>query len=326
MRNILNSHVKLYIVNKDAIEKLVMVSNKYPKYIKHLMTVFQKTPFKVNHASMLADVLRSQIDNRIALKNEVFSILNFDEVEQIDDNINYTLRVHKARKLLKSILSKKYKHLITPKVILDFRYFIDNNASQAEIQDLVGKKLARFNSGLEFELYVSELIRSMNSLEINQIKQKAKKLNTFLIEESNNQLIIQVVDYEASEELGSKSWCISYNRNFWDQYVKDDSILSKIGLSSLKQFFIWDFKRDPMDPLSLVGITVKNGNITSAHDKNDAPMNKKNLSLKYPSLIKEIKITRKEAMANIDKVDVPNHIRELLIEHTLKNIKEDITT
>lgn len=324
MRNILNGHVKLYLVNKDALEQLSMVSNKYPKYKNHLMNIFQKNPYKRNHASMLADVMKKQIDNRIALKNEVFSILNFSEVEQIEDNINYTLQVHNARKLLKSILSKKYKNLITSKVILDFRYFIDNNVNQKEIQDLIGKKIARFKDGIEFESYISELIRSMNSLEINQIKQKAKRLNTFLIEELNNKLIVQVIDYKASEELGSKSWCISYNRKYWHQYVYDDSLLAKIGLSSIKQFFIWDFKRDPMDPLSLIGITVKNGKVINAHDKNDASMNKEELALKYPILLEEIKISYKEVMENIDKIDVPNSIRELLIDHAQRKIKEDV--
>lgn len=322
MRIILDEHIKMYNQKKDMLLQLNNVSNKYPKFINHLMNLFYMENCKENYKGMILEVYKSQIKYKNMLKQESFSILNFDNIEKMEDAINYIKLVHSSHKLLKSIISKKYKHLITPTIILKSKFFIEKGVTETQIQEMIGKKIARFKTAEEFEFFVGQIIKSMSKNSPTTISKKAESLNALIIQNENNKLIIQVLDYNTSVELGAKSWCISYSENYWNQYTSNKSILSKIGLSETKQFFIWDFDKDELDGMHLIGVTITNGNVEYAQDNNDDPVDKQKISEQYNVLLKKDKLVSIDQLnKKIDKLELSAYLKESLYDHVQRNFK-----
>lgn len=316
MKNAQDAHVKTFHVYSNALLELKAISTKYPKYIHHLMNIFMKAPFKNNHLDMVKMVYRKQIENNHALKNDGFSILNHDSIENMEDLIESTLLMHKSRKLVKSIISNKYKNLIKPETFLKFRYFVEKNVSKSKLQNLIGKKLARFKDANEFDEFINVLMKNIDQETIYSIEEKVENLNAIVVSKENSQIIVQVLDYEASKALGAQSWCISYSEKYWEEYNKNTSILSLIGLSEKQQFFIWDFNKKAYDEDFMHGVTVMDGVVVAAHDKADNALDKEYVSKKYKNLIKKVvDFNLEEIEKRLKNIELKDYLKEAILDH-----------
>lgn len=97
---------------------------------------------------------------------------------------------------------------------------------------------------------------------LNAIK-NSDNLHAEIISSTGNIVLLKVDDYDTIKYLGkSTNWCISKNKTYWNQYVKDNDNYS--------QYVIFDFSRQEDDKMSIIGFTSKlNRGIVAAHDFNN---------------------------------------------------------
>lgn len=198
------------------------------------------------------------------LKNhptKVPPIDTFKTLENLFDFLQGSGISTKVNQVINSIPSQARKH-VTDKL----KKLIELNIKYASaLIDFYSKKGGRFKNPDTLFKETKDLIENLSgkfNLETYKKKIKDKGLNVEIMLESPDILVIRPLDYEASCELGSKSWCISYSKNYWDSYA---DIFSN-------QYFIYDFTKNIDDKKSMIGVTVNpDGTYKAAHFKDDSP-------------------------------------------------------
>jgi hypothetical protein len=198
------------------------------------------------------------------LKNhptQVPPIDTFKTLEDLFDFLQGSGISTKVNQVINSIPSNARKHANDK-----LKKLIELNIIYAEqLMDFYSKKGGRFAHHPE-DLYkdTHSLIENLSGkFNLDAIKKKIKetKSSVKIMLESPDILVIQPLDYEASCALGSKSWCISYSKNYWDSYA---DIFSN-------QYFIYDFTKSMDDKKSMIGVTVNpDGSYKAAHFKDDS--------------------------------------------------------
>ena len=86
---------------------------------------------------------------------------------------------------------------------------------------------------------------------------KGDGLNCKVIYNENDIVIVQVTDYDSIKFLAkTTNWCISKNKEYWNNYIQ----------SSSKQYIIFDFSKKEDDHFSIIGVTTRKGDIVAAHN------------------------------------------------------------
>lgn len=107
---------------------------------------------------------------------------------------------------------------------------------------------------------------------------KSENANTDVVLDGRDLLILKINDYKASSILGSASWCISRNENYFKNYTENDN----------SQYFIYDFSKDSSDNDSMIGITLdKKGEKTAMHYKNDDNVFQPDVVNKWKTIIND---------------------------------------
>lgn len=133
-----------------------------------------------------------------------------------------------------------------------------------EISDFYSKKGGKFKNAKDLYEETHSFIENLSgkfNLESYLEKIKKSPNSVEIMYQSPDILVLRPLDYEASCEFGSKSWCISYSKNYWDSYA---DIFSN-------QYFIFDFTKSSGDKRSMIGVTVNpDGSYKAAHFKDDS--------------------------------------------------------
>jgi len=166
----------------------------------------------------------------------------------------------KVNQVVNSIPSNARRHVNDR-----LKKLIELNVKYADqLIDFYSKKGGRFKNSEDLYKDTHALIEKLSgkfNLETLKKKIKDTKSNVKVMLESPDILVIQPLDYEASCALGSKNWCISYSKNYWDSYA---DIFSN-------QYFIYDFTKPIDDKKSMIGVTVNpDGSYKAAHFKDDS--------------------------------------------------------
>lgn len=223
------------------------------------------------------------IENRNLFKNINLRIDGFagkygeshqwSSFEDFDDNMSHEILKSKVLKYQNSIL-RENKHLANDITFEIFKSLYENKVDKEKISNNL-KKINAWENSIQLNNALKETLTSIdNQNNIESYKQKIKEMNLSanIVSEDDNVLILNILDYEASQHLGSSQWCISYDENYWDNYLDfDETSNEKLFYETdNKVFFIIDFKKNSSDPLHKIGITtLPNSKIIFAHDKND---------------------------------------------------------
>ncbi len=247
------------------------------------------------------------------LKNNQFDIRDFKEktFEDIYDEISRQALINEKRKYALSFVSKKYSHLLNEEGYELFHSIKEMNLSHEKVNDLVVKKIARYKTAEEFNASMRSFIENSKSHEISAITDKINdsNLNAKIVVENHdkNVLLLEIKDYEASQKLGSSSWCISTRKSYFDSYIsKGDKPLNN------KQYFLWDFNKKPSDKESLIGFTLDMmGSLQASHYKNDVSIKSgrlKNLLDEFNIHFNEI-YTKKEILNELENSKMSPRVR-----------------
>jgi hypothetical protein len=233
---------------------------KNPKYIKPILTMFNKSDNKFNEiidTLNLFDKLKDVIEN----KNIDFEKLFKNKAEKVFDQLFIIDKEHHIEKIMNKLLSKKYKHFITDRTRLLFNESFEQKITLKDIQNNVGIKLAAFDTADEFCDSFLKYINSINDFDIKSKKIKANKFNSEIVLEEDNLLVLKIKSFEQSKSLGVPAWCISRKESMFNSYTYGGN----------NQYFVYDFSKSSNNHDSMIGITIKNnGEHRAAHFRNDS--------------------------------------------------------
>ena len=207
-------------------------------------------------------VMNTYLDNEAILKNMKFdfNIISDKSFEEFDDAMNSSLNDYKIYRYANSILSNKYKDLLTDKALESFKILYESEITASTLQNLIGKKLAAIQSSSEFEKYLDKVVNQFNGFTPEALTTKLESLNITPLLTDNDVYVFEVKSFEESKALGSVSWCIARNQHYFDNYTSNEK----------RQFFIYDFNQNDKSNESMIGITLeKSGKFNTQHLKND---------------------------------------------------------
>jgi len=181
--------------------------------------------------------------------------------EAIDDTINNLVYKNKVKQFAFSILSAKYKHHFNSETEPYFKDLFDNNVTTSQLQTFVGKKIAALKSNEDVIKMINGMLDHFNGFTQEALSEKLQSLGIEKIHDANNAVSFEVTTYEQCKALGTTSWCIVRDEDYFNQYVHE---------RGNRQYIIYDFNKLSTDIQSMIGFTVEeNGDIYAEHWKND---------------------------------------------------------
>lgn len=255
-----NSFVDINDITHELIKSTIDYKfRKKPTIGKLFMEKFEEDGGFFNSIDV---VMNTYLDNETILKNMKFdlSLVIDKDFESLDDAMNASVREYKIERYANTILSNKYKELLTKDALESFKTLYDSQISEKELQNLIGKKLASIKTTEEFEKYLEKVINQFNGFNPEALSGKLAKMNIEPLLTENDIYVFEVKTFEESKALGSPSWCIARNDYHFNTYTSGEK----------RQFFIYDFNQSEKSNESMIGITLeKSGSFNTQHLKND---------------------------------------------------------
>ena len=201
--------------------------------------------------------------------HQVPPIDTFKKLEDLFDYLQGSTITVAANKALKAIEKRLIYFKMDPRQKEKLNALLEMNVKYVDqLFDFYNKKGRKFKSFADLFEESQALIKNLSGgFNLQQMKKKIKdtKSNVEISLERPDLLVIRPIDYEASCALGSRNWCISYSKNYWDSYADVFS----------NQYFIYDFTKDLSNKKSMIGVTVNpDGSFKASHFKDDSQASK----------------------------------------------------
>jgi len=245
----------------------------------------------------------SLLENYSILKQTNFNtdILN-KGLEEINDYISATVKTFKIHKYASSILSSKYKHLLSDESLPFFEKFYEEQLDTSYLQNYIGKKLALLKNPEDFKDFVEQVHNNLFSFNHENTLRKVKLLDKEAIYDKDNIMIVEINSFDESKALGTDNWCISRNDYYFKSYCENEN----------RQYFVFDFNRESKDRYSMIGITLTpSGTIHAAHDKTDDSVKNNQATIKTALTILAAQYDHYEdSLSEVTKERVLEHIKE----------------
>lgn len=267
---------KLFFVDKVSLDKLEHLSLRLDK-LKMILP-------------QLKNISGKNVDEYINFKND-----NISTIEKLEDDLTLLEEEHSKKKIYNE-LPKSWRDMLLSTT--DEKRKIFNNLSKeignSEEYKLLFRKLSRLKS-------IDELIEEMQNLlnilkgglDYESIKRKINELEensddkyhlpyAYIVYDNDNILVAHINNYKASALLGSKSWCISTDEYYWDDYISNENNIALLN----DIYFIWDFNKNTNNDLHMIGTVREYNMFGSTHDMKDNFLNI--YSLPYFQKIKNV--------------------------------------
>jgi len=281
---------KIRLLNESTIDYLL---RKKPQVAKSFIEKFKENE---NSAQTIINTIHRYLENEILVKNylkqdyEAFfkNLMNNKSVEVFDDEFTKMAEKQKFQIFAYSIASKKYRHLYDDKSMTLLKDIYDNNKDPEQLQIYVGKKIAAFKSPEDFNGYLTRYLSKINGFDPDAILENVHKYDAKVVSNKNDILIVETVNYEQMNNLGSNSWCIVRDEGYFDDYVCDGN----------RQYIVFDFNKLSSDVESMIGITLSpDGTYRNAHVKNDDSIDSDDVEY----LTDIIVVSQRDTYKNLDK-------------------------
>lgn len=190
-----------------------------------------------------------------------FEISNFnDGCEYLDDEMHALVKEHKIKQYAHSIASNKYMHLYDKTSYKIIEAIYDLNIESSLLQANIGRKIAAYHTPDEFNAGLKGLLNTFSDFTPDKIKEKAQSCNSEIIYADDNKMIVKIEDFNQSKIMGSSSWCIVRDEQYFKSYVGEYN----------HQYFVYDFSKESSDNESMIGITLTPEiECEAAHAKDD---------------------------------------------------------
>lgn len=189
-----------------------------------------------------------------------FDIFDHESIEVIDDFFQLAISKNQTKLYAKRFLGS-YMKLMNEDSLDFFHTIKEKDINKSLIRNEL-RKIALFKDSETLNRVLDNII-TLNNQSITKTIYKINdnKLNVDIALKEDNLLILSPNDYEASNSLGSGSWCISTSNYYFNNYLNK-------GDKDRYHFFVFDFNFEETHPLHKIGITVEEDyNIANAFDK-----------------------------------------------------------
>lgn len=281
------------IINKEA--KLIIKNkfNKNPIIAKHLVNKIDDF-LKINGAMSahsikeLTKTVSNYLDKKDILDNYNFDFINefnksfnlgknsyYSKIfENFEDKTKKIIRNHNVKNFAKSITSNKYNNLFNEESFKIIGEIYDLNLKKDTFQQYIGKKIAKHKTPEEFNESLLNFLKSFNSFNNESIINIANDCGASVVFEDTkyNTLILKIDNFEQSKRLGSTSWCISSQENYFNSYVQDGG----------GQYFFYNFMLEQTNEQSVIGLTMDaNNEFHVGFYKDDTEIEEKTPEIEY---------------------------------------------
>jgi hypothetical protein len=252
---------------------LKFLMKKNPYLYKHFLKIRTNKINKNIDESIIISLYLKIKKHHNLIKFKKINILEIDSFERMDDCISYFIRLSDINKFISNFLTKKYKKLIFSESYDYFAQLYDLDIDKNVLEKYF-RKIARIKDSQSLSLFLKNIIESNSSSDINSIisliKENNLNVDIISIDHSSKELILKIKDYKASRLLGSTSWCISYDKKWFNKYTGEKG---KFGLFP-SQYFILNFSYPANHRLSKVGVTVGKDTFIFSADNFDRSLHK----------------------------------------------------
>lgn len=256
----------LHLVKVKNTLKVLMKKN--PHLYKHFSKIESNELNKSIDESIIISLYLKIKKHHNLIKFNKINILEIDSFEKMDDSISYLIRKSNINKFISSFLSSKHKKIIIDEAYSSFSQIYDLDLEKKTLNKYFSK-IAGIKDAESLSLFLKNIVLSNSNSDIKSILSviKENKLNVDVISinHSCKELILKIKDYRASRFLGSTSWCISYDKKWFNNYTGQKG---KFGLLP-SQYFIINFSYPASHRLSKVGVTVGKDSFIFAADNFD---------------------------------------------------------
>lgn len=259
------SHIKNNTEAKECLEELFngVINYKLRKSPKIAETFVKLLKEDLTHFNFALIAMDTYLNNVNILKANNFNIIKAakgSSFEYLDDDMNKAIKDQKIIQYAHSIVSKKYRDLYNKETYKIIKEIYNLDVSKEKLQELFGKKLAAYKTTEDLNNGLTKLLDSFNNFDFETILEKTKNNKATLISSEDNIIIVKIDNFNQSKALGSNSWCISRDKQYFDSYTNNNK----------NQYFIYNLNKNSIDTESIIGLTLKSdGSYYTAHKKND---------------------------------------------------------
>lgn len=206
---------------------------------------------------------------------ESYYLKKINPIELFEDEINVQILNYKYKRFIKKVngygLNKKSKQ--------EIKFLLSGYMSEDELFFEIKK------SNGNIDKVLPRLKKQYAKWNHKDYIKKIKKEKIKIISNTNNKIIVRLLDYKSCQNLGSKMWCITHNKYYYELYTSKFKV----------QYVIFDFNKEITDKSSMIGITVKpNGEIADAYYRDNTNVDKNLITDYLPGkpkneILKELK-------------------------------------
>ena len=264
--------------------------------------------------SELENLMNVLNDNKRILNRLPKQVVKYDNIEELEDdinNINEWVRYNKefVSKLVGNLKSKAREDEELKNAFIH----LDDSVKNDLLSNFVIPKGSRYRG--RYNDFREDCIGYMNRDRkgIDEVLKEIESTKGAYITYNQDGIIVaEIFNREASCQLGSSSWCISDDGEYWERYA---------GVKTKnKQYFIWNFNVPSTSIDSYVGVTIlPNGKVETAHLKNDKHVDISTYLNKYniPNNILTPLDINIDIEKIIDSVGIDIDVMEILVKNDL---------
>lgn len=271
---------------------------------------------KRNSIGYLGPIVKLSITNKIKIikmaeyvinNKELISLLNkplllYNDFDELENDIEKLITNRILKKLINKLTNKRLISLILGQDDFDLdsideiKYFLtipSSNQKEFLIKtdkynnlDVFLKNLISFNEDYMKGFTYDRVLSLIKQIDGDEIK---------LLYNKNNLILTWIKKYEASNKIGSKSWCIVGNEYDFKNYTNN-------GINY--QYFLFNFNDDVLNNEKMIAFTLTPDNdVIASHDRYDSQFNKVKNYLTSIGILEKIYTinTRLKAEHTIDK-------------------------
>lgn len=227
----LKKHFIKILTNKENLNPILEKLNKDRNLEKndYLYPIAQKNTKKVHNIMELYYEYHNLFKTTSNLRqdNKRFNIIEENNLEIILDKMKYHIEQSELRQYAKSFV-KGYKELLNEESLMIFKALKEEEIPRDIIQKEI-RKIAAFKSSEDLNLALKKILNhtSLYEEKIKRILENECK-DSKIIYQKEGITIVEVGSFKDAQELGTSQWCISYDEDYYEEYLR------KINLETLR--------------------------------------------------------------------------------------------
>lgn len=302
--------------NNTSYRKIRKMLSGHDGYVGFFTKLHFINKVSINDLENLLDII---IEQRNLIRSLPKNLIDYDNYEELIDDIEITKVKTNAKKILNEFPAKQKNFFNLENKedvnLLDLLYKKEN-------KNIFIRKISAYQSKTTLVSRLKSFLNSDSSSDFDKIFNQIKKINVDIVHSSkeDNLIICLIKDYSECAEIGSDTaWCIARSETTFKNYVPNKLTF---------QYAIYLTDKKASDDKRKIGATFTKKGYSTAHSVTDEHVGEtklKSILKEYNYDIDEL-IVRKENIKNINTLDVKDLLSLGFKIEEIISIKNSYTT